>query len=213
MPGAIAVNRHGRRFCDETQFQDVVMALQSYDRRNREFANLPAFMIFDDSFRERYPVTNAPPGTPAHPSILRGTTLDELAAKIEIDAPNFRNTIALFNKDANAGTDSEFGRGKSAFSRNNAGDKERKLNPQLAPLDKPPYYALRLKMGGVCSAGLMTDTRSRVLDAHGEPIAGLYACGNTAAPSFLGVGYQGGSSIGAGMVFGYLAAEHAAGRS
>jgi 3-oxosteroid 1-dehydrogenase len=46
-----------------------------------------------------------------------------------------------------------------------------------------------------------------------EPIDALYACGNTAAPTFLGVGYQGGSSIGAGMVFGYLAAEHAARRA
>ena len=52
----------------------------------------------------------------------------------------------------------------------------------------------------------------RSLDTHGQPITGLYACGNTAAPTFLGVGYQGGASIGAGMVFGYLAAEHAAAR-
>ena len=37
----------------------------------------------------------------------------------------------------------------------------------------------------------------------------LYARGNTAAPTFLGAGYQGGSSLGAGMVFGYLAAAHA----
>ena len=58
----------------------------------------------------------------------------------------------------------------------------------------------------------MTDAHARVLDTHGQPITGLYACGNTAAPTFLGVGYQGGASIGAGMVFGYLAAEHAAAR-
>ena len=210
IPGAIAVNQRGERFSDETQFQDVVVALQHYDRRQRRYANLPAFMIFDDLFRERYPVVNAPPGTPAHDSIVRGDTLPALAQRIGIDGLGLAQTVERFNRDAREGKDTVFGRGRSAFSRNNAGDSELKLNPQLAPLDKPPYYALPLKMGGVCSAGVLTDATARVLGARGKPIAGLYACGNAAAPTFLGVGYQGGSSIGAGMVFGYLAAEHAA---
>lgn len=212
MPGAIAVNARGQRFCDETQFQDVVMALQQYDRAARHFANLPAFMLFDDRFRQRYPVVNAPPGEPAHPSITLANSLPELARQLGIDTTGLTATVQRFNADASEGHDSEFGRGKSAFSRNNAGDTQLARNPQLAPLDQPPYYALPLKMGGVCSAGLMTDAQARVLDSHGTPIAGLYACGNTAAPTFLGVGYQGGSSIGAGMVFSYLAAEHAAAR-
>jgi len=212
MPGAIAVNQQGKRFCDETQFQDVVMALQQYNRRERRFANLPAFMIYDDNFRSRYPVTNAPPGQMSHPSIPHADTPEALATILGIDGHGLAQTIARFNADVKEGVDSEFGRGKSAFSRNNAGDKELKLNPQLAPLQKPPFYALRLKMGGVCSAGLLTDAKARVRNVHGAPIRGLYACGNTAAPTFLGVGYQGGSSIGAGMVFGYLAAEDAAGR-
>ncbi len=212
MPGAIAVNARGRRFCDETQFQDVVMALQQYGRAARRYTNLPAFMVFDERFRERYPVVNAPPGQPAHPSIARADTLPALAALLGIDAAGLAATVQRFNTDVAAGQDSEFGRGKSAFSRNNAGDAQLTRNPQLAPLEAPPYYALPLKMGGVCSAGLMTDAQARVLDVHGNAIDGLYACGNTAAPTFLGVGYQGGSSIGAGMVFGYLAAEHAAAR-
>ena len=212
MPGAIAVNARGQRFCDETQFQDVVMALQQYDRAARQYANLPAYMIFDDRFRQRYPVANAPPGQAAHPSIVRANTVPELAAALGIDAAGLTATTQRFNADVAAGRDSVFGRGQSAFSRNNAGDAQLKLNPQLAPLDQPPYYALPLKMGGVCSAGLMTDASSRVLNTAGDPISGLYACGNTAAPTFLGVGYQGGASIGAGMVFGFLAAEHAAAR-
>lgn len=210
MPGAIAVNVTGKRFCDETQFQDVVMALQQYDRSARRHANLPAFMIFDDRFRQRYPVVNAPPGTPAHPSIPRSDTLEGLAKIIGVDGEGLVATVKQFNADVAEGRDSVFGRGKSAFSRNNAGDSQLKLNPQLAPVAEPPYYALRLRMGGVCSAGLMTDPHARVLDVNGKPIKGLYACGNTAAPTFHGVGYQGGASIGAGMVFGWLAAEDAA---
>lgn len=208
MPGAIAVNQRGERFGDETQFQDMVMAFQQYDRRNRKFLNLPAFMIFDDQFRQRYPVMDAMPGQPVHPDIARADTLVGLAEKIGIDGAGLVKTVTQFNTDVAQGQDSVFGRGRSAFSRNNAGDKELKLNPQLAPVQTAPFYALPLKMGGVCSAGLLTDPHARVVGADGRVIDGLYACGNAAAPTFLGVGYQGGSSIGAGIVFGYLAAEH-----
>ena len=151
MPGAIAVNARGQRFCDETQFQDVVMALQHYDRAARQFANLPAFMLFDDRFRQRYPVANAAPGEPAHPSIACASSLPALAQQLGIDAAGLTATVQRFNADVAEGRDSEFGRGKSAFSRNNAGDAQLNRNPQLAPLDQPPYYALPLKMGGVCS--------------------------------------------------------------
>jgi succinate dehydrogenase/fumarate reductase flavoprotein subunit len=44
-----------------------------------------------------------------------------------------------------------------------------------------------------------------VLDVWGEPIRGLFACGNVAASAF-GAGYPGaGATLGAGMTFGYLA--------
>lgn len=208
-PGAIAVNERGQRFCDETQFQDVVMALKRYDRPVRGFANLPAFMIFDDEFRKRYPVANALPGAPAHPSIPRGETIQDLADAICVDPDGLEQTMSLFNKDARNGYDSAFGRGQQSFSRNNSGDADRAINPQLAPVETPPFYALPLKLGGICSAGLLTDKDARVIHVRGDPIPGLYACGSSAAPSFLGVGYQGGSSIGAGMVFAYLAMEHA----
>ncbi len=210
-PGAIAVNAAGRRFCDETQFQDVIMALQAYDRGRRAFANLPAHMIFDERFRQRYTLPGGVPGGPAPDWVARGNTPQALAATLGIDAEGLAATIARFSADAERGEDTEYGRGRSAFSRNNAGDRELPNNPQLAPLAQPPFYGIRLRMGGVCSAGLLTDDRGRVVHVRGHAIPGLYACGNTAAPSFHGVGYQGGASIGAGIVFGWLAAEDAAG--
>ena len=60
------------------------------------------------------------------------------------------------------------------------------------------------------SAGLLTGSHGEVIHVRGEPIAGLYACGNTASPADTGVGYQGGASIGSAVYFGYLAAEHVA---
>jgi len=50
------------------------------------------------------------------------------------------------------------------------------------------------------------------LREDGSVIEGLYAIGNTAANTF-GASYPGaGATIGQGLVFGYIAARHAAGR-
>ena len=57
-----------------------------------------------------------------------------------------------------------------------------------------------------------------VIDAHGQvthlrgyAMPGLYACGDVAAYLHVGVGYQAGLSIAGAIIFGRLAARHAAG--
>jgi predicted oxidoreductase len=92
------------------------------------------------------------------------------------------------------------------------GDRTRK-NPNLGPLDKAPFYGLRLRVAsvGINAAGLRADPDGQVLHVRGRPIPGLYAVGNSAAPLDLGAGYQSGLSNLRGMVFGYRAAAHAMG--
>ena len=209
-PGAIAVNRMGQRFCDESLFQEVVRAFYQFDRASHRFVNLPAYMVFDDRHRQTYSVAGGTPGAPAPDWVTRGSTLAELASKIDVHAAGLVETVKRFNGYAAAGNDLDFGRGKSAFSRSTAGDAKRP-NGQMAPLDTPPYYAIRLRPGGIVSAGVVVGNHGEVRHVRGHAIPGLYACGNTAAPTDTGVGYQGGSSIGSGMIFGFLAAEHAAG--
>jgi 3-oxosteroid 1-dehydrogenase len=119
-------------------------------------------------------------------------------------------TVERFNHFATDGEDLDFGRGKSAFSKSTAGDANKGKYAQLGPLDTPPYYAIPLRVGGIVGTGLLTNEHAQVMHVRGHPIAGLYACGNTAAPTDTGVGYQGGASIGSGVIFGCLAAEHAA---
>jgi 3-oxosteroid 1-dehydrogenase len=86
-------------------------------------------------------------------------------------------------------------------------------NPCLAPIDKPPYYSLRLYPGDIgTKGGLVTNDRAQVLKNDGTVIEGLYAVGNTAA-SVMGNSYPGaGSTIGPSMTFGYIAAKHVAGK-
>ena len=111
---------------------------------------------------------------------------------------------------ASAGDDSDFGRGESAYDRY-YGDPTITPNPNLRPLDKGPFYAVRMTLSdlGTCG-GLRADERARVLREDGTAIAGLYAIGNTAANAF-GTTYPGaGATIAQGLVYGYIAAGDAA---
>ena len=104
------------------------------------------------------------------------------------------------------GRDEEFRRGDSAYDRY-YGDPRRRPNPNLAPLARPPFYAVKIVPGDLgTKGGLRTDERARVLRADGTPIPGLYAAGNASA-SVMGHSYAGaGATIGPAMTFGYIAA-------
>jgi 3-oxosteroid 1-dehydrogenase len=82
-------------------------------------------------------------------------------------------------------------------------------NPTLAPIERAPFFAMRLHVGDIgTNGGLVTDADARVLDANGNPIAGLYAAGNTTA-SVMGRSYPGaGGTLGPALTFGYLSGLH-----
>ncbi len=80
-------------------------------------------------------------------------------------------------------------------------------------IDEGPYYAIRLRTGDLgTKGGLVYNKHAQVMHSSGEPIAGLYATGNTSS-AVMGNDYAGaGATIGPAMVFGYIAARHAADR-
>ena len=82
-------------------------------------------------------------------------------------------------------------------------------NPYLGTVEKSPFYAVHVYRDDVGAAGgLLCDKHARVLPEDDSVIEGLYAAGNnTASPH--GPTHPGpGASIGAGAVFGYIAATH-----
>jgi succinate dehydrogenase/fumarate reductase flavoprotein subunit len=143
--------------------------------------------------------------------IKRGDTPRELADACGIDRGGLERTIAAFNRPARRGEDPEFGRGSDAYQRFN-GSPGHVPNPCIAPLETPPFYAVRVVPGELGTfAGIATNEHAQVIDHTGAPIAGLYAVGNDAA-SVMGGTYPGaGITIGPAMTFGYIAARHAAG--
>lgn len=73
---------------------------------------------------------------------------------------------------------------------------------------------MRIEAGDLgTKGGLVCDEHSRVLREDGTCVRGLYATGNTSA-SVMANEYAGpGATIGPSIVFGYVAARHAAGRT
>src|SRR3546814_4836646 len=79
-------------------------------------------------------------------------------------------------------------------------------NPNLAPIEKPPYIALKIHPATIGTAiGIKTNASGQALTAGGHPIPGLYACGNDQASPFRGFYPGGGSTLGPAIVFAHLA--------
>lgn len=136
--------------------------------------------------------------------------MEELAR--QISAPALPAAIRRFNGFAEEGVDGDFGRGNSVYDRY-YGDPTLP-NPNLAPIDKGPFYAVPVHPGDIgTKGGLVTDGNGRVLREDGEVIAGLYASGNCSA-AVMGETYPGpGATIGPAMAFSWAAVNAIAGEA
>jgi succinate dehydrogenase/fumarate reductase flavoprotein subunit len=211
LPHSILVNRAGKRFVNEAHnYNDMMKPFFTFDPVAYERPNLPAWLVLDAQFVERYALLTVIPGMPVPEWIPRAATLRELAAKIGVDADGLEATVKRFNMFARDGVDGDFQRGTSLYD-HFYGDPEHKPNPNLGVLEKAPFYALQVHPGAIgTKGGTRVDARAQVLHVRGEPIAGLYAAGNVMA-GITGPGYPGaGSTIGTAMTFGYIAGRAAA---
>jgi len=95
--------------------------------------------------------------------IYKADTIEELAAKINVDPANLAQTVENYNTYCETGVDAEFG----------------KPTDYMTAIGEGPYYAV--KMSAYCYStcgGLDVDTEMRVLNTEGTPIEGLYSIGN-----------------------------------
>ena len=212
-PHTMIVNAAGQRFSDESYFQDTVAALRQYDVWQRRHKNLPCFLIFDSQFTENFSFCGGEVGAALPSWVTQAQTLEALAGELGIDPAGAQAGVSRFNEFARGGKDLDFHRGEKKWTQ----AKRDKImaggpNPSLGPLDKAPFYGVRLFPAAfVPSGGLRTDVNGQVVDPNGEIIPGLFAIGNTAAHLEYGVGYQAGYSLTAAMTFGYRCAEMLAG--
>jgi succinate dehydrogenase/fumarate reductase flavoprotein subunit len=211
-PGTVIVNRSGRRFFNESTSYHLTG--KAMIEANRSEPCIPAFLIADHQAIKTYGLGMVRPGGSGMSFLLRdgylvkGETLAELAGKLGIDAMQLDKTVATFNGYAATGIDPDFGRGTTAYERN-LGDPKVGPNPTMRPLEKGPFYAVKLYPGDIgASAGLVTDARARVLGKNG-PIDGLYAIGNDQNSIMAGLYPAPGITLGPAITFAYIAVQDA----
>jgi len=207
-PGLVAVDSQGRRFANEASsyhhFVEGMVAARA----------VPAYLVCEAAFIRRYGLgAIAPQTTDLKPWVARryltiAPTLAELTHQLQMPIGALEATMARYNEGARAGSDPDFGKGSSVFDRFN-GDPSHGPNPCLAPIENGPFCAMAVWPGDAASsAGLLTDAYGCVLDAAGERLAGLYACGNDAASVMQGHYPGPGTTLGPAMVEGYRIARY-----
>ncbi|MBP7001514.1 FAD-dependent oxidoreductase [Amaricoccus sp.] len=215
-PGFLAVDAAGRRFVNEADSYHDFMA--GLFRATPEGAEPAAWLIADHAAQRRWGLGAAKPFPfPLRPHLAsgylrRGRTIPELARACGIDPAALEATVARFNEHARRGEDPDFGRGASPYNRVQGDAAARWPNPALGPLERGPFYAVRIVAGSLGTfAGLRTDAAARVTGADGAAIPGLFAVGNDMT-SVMGGNYpSGGITLGPAMTFGYVAGRVLAG--
>lgn len=130
--------------------------------------------------------------------IVQADTIEELAEKLGIPADTFAETVARYNELADKGVDEDFG----------------KESYRLSKLDTAPFYGVR-QAGGylICTMdGIRIDESMRALNAEGNPIEGLYVCGDCSG-SYFNASYPNllaGAAAGRSATFARLAGKLAA---
>lgn len=194
--GAIAVNRQGRRFVDESlnykEIGDAALAQpgvttwQVFDQQVMAQSN-DEVPIYEFAGRRRAGM------------LIEADTIEELERRIGLASGSLQQTVHDYNAACRGERPDEQGR--------------RHLSGSIGrptPLDQPPFFAH--PSGTVVLAtycGLTVDTSLRVLDWWNDSIPRLYAAGELIG-GFHGAGYMTGTSIGKAGIFGRLAGTYAA---
>lgn len=203
LPGSVLVNRFGRRFVNEAvNYHDFNKVFRTVDPNSGDFANFPAWMIFDSTYQAKYSIAGCAVGEVPGWAV-RSESLEDFAEQCGIDPQSLVSTITEFNRGAAEGVDHQFHRGESAQDRY-LGDETNQPNPCLAPLDKAPFFAIPIMPGtlGTCG-GLVTNDEGQVLNRFGETIHGLFAAGNVSAGVFRDAYPGGGATLGSAITRAY----------
>ncbi len=182
--GAILVNQEGKRFTDELLTRDKVSAAELAQPGSY------AYIIFDQKLREGLKATEKYISTGI---TVQGDTIEDLAAKIEVDPATLAATLESWNKCVADKNDAEFGRTTGMDN----------------DLSTPPYYAIKIAPGiHHTMGGVHIDTGAHVIDLNGNVIPGLFAAGEVVG-GVHGGNRLGGNAVADIVVFGRISSASA----
>ena len=206
----ILVDRKAKRFMNEfpPYVQDTGWReFEFFDPVTQSFPRIPAFLIFDEVGRRRFPM-----GNPAYNDrtmkftwsrdnlkevelgILKtDDTIAGLAKKLGLDPAALEATMERWNKMAAVKKDDDFGRPAGTIMK----------------IQRPPFYAGEVwPVVSNTQGGPVHDSRQRIIDVDDKPIARLFAAGELG--SSFGHLYLAGGNIAECFVTGRIAGREAA---
>ncbi len=186
--GAILVNREGVRFTNETGTRDAVSAAEVAQTGGN------VWLIAN---QEMYDGSAVIKKLDKGGYLVKGDTLDDLAAAMEFDAnatAALKDTVATWVTYVADGADKDF---------------EREIGTPITDLSSGPYYAVNVGPGiHHCMGGVKINSDAQVISKDGTPIPGLYAAGEVTG-GIHGANRLGGNAVADIVVFGRIAGENA----
>ncbi len=198
-PNIILVNRHGRRFTNEFQF-NLGEALDTRCEQSGLPLHLPAWLIADSRLLWRAPLLLAF-SLRTKGWLRRDATLGGLAAKLGLPPGELEDTVARFNACCEQGVDQDFQRHLSAG--HGAGD--RRFHGGLMKIARGPFIAVPFNRSFLATkGGPRTDEFGRVIHRDGTIIRGLYCAGVAMANPIGSRGVGAGTTLGPNLTWGYI---------
>jgi hypothetical protein len=194
----ILVKEHGLRFYKETadtrDYDYYAAALAWTGDPKKMNGGGPIWAVFDSDAVAREKWNVKPPYVDPDGYFFSANTIEDLARTIvneyqwrPMPPDALKRTVDRYNSFVDSGVDADFGKPRPQFK-----------------IAKPPFYAAWHTPALHDSyTGIRINTNGQVLDLHGNPIPGLYACGDSAG----GFGQHG---ICRAATFGRLGGWHAA---
>ena len=211
-PGFIMIDETGQRFVNEaSSYHDIGAQMK---QRGIQTAHI----IFDHRALSRYGVGVVAPGTfrlskwVRSGYLIQADTIEALAGQIGVQSDTLSACLQQYNRHAQLGSDPQFHKGESPYDRY-IGDAEHRPNPCVAPIENPPFYAVKTRLGDIGTfCGLATTPDGLVLSHQNSPFDGLYAVGNDRASLFGGTYPAAGITLGPALAHGVIAAHRIAKR-
>ncbi|SFI02039.1 fumarate reductase flavoprotein subunit [Pseudobutyrivibrio sp. OR37] len=186
--GAILVNKEGHRFFNETGTRDEVSAAEVEQPTGNVW-----LIVNQDMYEGSAVISKLEKGG----YLVNGDTLDDLAKAMDFNADAtaaLKETVETWSGYVAKGVDEDFGR---------------EIGAVKTDLSSGPYYAVNVGPGiHHCMGGVKINTDAQVIDKDGNPIEGLYACGEVTG-GIHGANRLGGNAVADIVVFGNIAAENA----
>jgi succinate dehydrogenase/fumarate reductase flavoprotein subunit len=193
LPYAVAINKQGKRFVDESKgYVAVGKATVAQPEQT------VALVLGEEVFKQPAAQASAATFQKLNVPIVEAGSIDELAAKLGVPAAELNATINAWNaavQDGNKAPGATPAKASLAFK-----------------VQGPKYYAFAPLKPGVTLTfgGIAINAKAQALEPDGRTIRGLYAAGESAGGLYYD-DYIGGASLANCLVMGRLAGLGAAG--